>query len=229
MPRKPGPDRLRDIAAAATDEFGRSGYRATRTAEVARKAGVSTGSLFTYVESKEALFHLVFLAGFGHPEPGQLPIPTPAPGETIEVIAEGLRSDQVPRFRTALKQDAPTDVREELRGILEERYDMLDRLWPLLAVIERCAADLPDLEAFYFGNARLRYFHQLTRYLERRTAAGYLRAMPDAAVAARIITESLTWFAWKRRQGRDAALYDDDRVRQTVAEFICDALIEPRA
>jgi hypothetical protein len=37
----------------ATEHFG---YRATKTADVAAQAGMSTGSLFTYVESKEGLF-----------------------------------------------------------------------------------------------------------------------------------------------------------------------------
>lgn len=43
---------------------------------------MSAGSLFTYVESKEALFHLVFLYGLGQlPEPpAVLPLGTPGPG-----------------------------------------------------------------------------------------------------------------------------------------------------
>ncbi|MBO0729229.1 MAG: TetR/AcrR family transcriptional regulator, partial [Acidimicrobiaceae bacterium] len=182
MPRVSVKDRLLALASAATEEFGASGYRATRTADVARRAGVSNGTLFTYVESKEALFHLVFVVGFADVDDvlSELPMPTPGPGETLELIAQGLRRQEVARFRLALKEDAPTDVREELQAIVEERYDMFDRLWPLLTVIERCAADLPELEAFYFSSARLRYFHQLTRYLERRVASGHLRPMPDA-------------------------------------------------
>ena len=53
------------IAIAATEIFWRRGYRGTRTADVAAGAGMSAGSLFTYVESKEAMFHLVFLHGLG--------------------------------------------------------------------------------------------------------------------------------------------------------------------
>ena len=43
---------------------------------------MSAGSLFTYVESKEALFHLVFLHGLGllPEEPPVLPLSTPGPG-----------------------------------------------------------------------------------------------------------------------------------------------------
>ena len=97
----------------------------------------------------------------------------------------------------------------------------------MLAVIERSAADLPDLDEFYFQRARRGHNASLARYLERRAASGHLRAMPDAAVAARLVTEAVTWFAWHRRDDRDAAAYDDGAARRTVIEFVCAALIGP--
>lgn len=228
MVRPPAAGRLAALAEAAAQMFGRLGYKGTRTAAVAAAAGISTGGLFTYVESKEALFHLVFLHGFGllggDPAPA-VPIATPAAGETLALIQQQLRAIPVPRMRAALAEEQPADVAAELRGIVEERYEMVAQLWPLLGVIERCAVELPDLEAFYYQRARHAYFDRLTRYLDVRAAAGLLRAMPDAAVAARLVTETIAWFAWKRRAGRDALLYDDAAVRQTVVEFVSAALL----
>jgi AcrR family transcriptional regulator len=228
MTRVSPQDRLAAVANAATDVFGRLGYRGTRTAAVAAAAGLSTGALFTYVESKEALFHLVFAYGFGHFDDvlPPLPLPSPAPGETLHLIEQEMRKVPVPRLRSALEEDAPSDAAAELRGIVAERYDMLARLWPMLAVIERCAAELPELETYYFKRARVGYFSQLTRYLEERAGAGYLRTMPDAAITARILTETLAWFAWKRHQGRDAHTYDDALVKRNVIEFLSAALVE---
>jgi AcrR family transcriptional regulator len=227
VPRKPTGDRLSEIARAATEEFGRLGYRGTKTADVASRAGISTGSLFTYVESKEALFHLVFLHWFEMPSERipSLPVATPSPGETLGVIERGLREVQMPRIRAALGEDEPADVAEELREIVEERYALLEHYWPLIAVIERCAVEMPELEAAWFSLARAGSFEDLGRYLDRRMAQDQLRSMPDAEVAARVVTESLSWFAWHRREGRDSTLYDDDAVRRTVVEFICAALI----
>jgi AcrR family transcriptional regulator len=218
---------LSEVAKAATEEFGRLGYRATKTAEVAAKAGMSTGSLFTYVESKAALFHLVFLDGFAmtSQQLPVLPVATPGPGETLRVIEAGLGQIQMPRIREALAQEDPDDVELELREIVEERYDLIERYWPLIAVIERCAVEIPALEAAWFDLARAGSFEELGTYLERRMAHRLLRRMPDAEVAARVVTESLSWFAWHRREGRDSTLYDDDAVRRTVVEFICAALI----
>ncbi len=196
-------------------------------ADVAAQAGMSSGSIFNYVESKEALFHLVFAYGFGHIAETlpALPLAAPAFGETVQLIEQGLRSTPAPKLRAALKETDPLDVEGELRGIVEERYAVQERLWPMLAVIERCAVELPDLEAFYYRRARISYFEQLTRYLHARADKGYLRAMPDAAVAARVVSETVSWFAWHRHEGRDANLYDDDTARRTVVEFVCAALM----
>jgi len=210
--------------------FGRLGYRRTRMADVATEARLSSGAVYLYVDSKEALFHLVFVYGFGLLGEGVPSIPLAAPpfAETLEVIGTGLRTRAAtPRLRAALAEDDPADIRDELVGIIEERYAMTERLWPILAVVERCAIDLPDLEALYFGRRRPAHITQLSSYLEQRAATGHLRVMPDAMVAARLVTEAITWFAWHRREDRDAAAFDDDRARRTVIEFVCSALIRP--
>src|SRR5471032_1390865 len=101
MPRPTATERLLKVATVATEDFGRLGYRASKTADVAARAGMSTGALFTYVESKKALFHLVFLHWFGMLAEGPpvLPVATPGPGETLAVIKEGLSHVQMPRIR----------------------------------------------------------------------------------------------------------------------------------
>jgi len=187
---------------------------------------MASGSVFTYVESKEALFHLVFAHGFGAlGEPGpDFPLPTPAAGETVRLIAEHLRKVKTPRLTSALKDPNPEEPGTELQGIVEERYDMLSTLWPLLAVIERCAIDFPDLEEFYFRRTRVRYHERLAEYLAQRVAEGHLRCTPDAILTARIVDESVTWFAWKRNEDRDAQRFDDELARRSVVDFVCSAL-----
>ena len=60
MNRPSSSTRLGDLARAGMQTFGRLGYRRTKMAEVSAAAGLSTGAIYTYVESKEALLHLVF-------------------------------------------------------------------------------------------------------------------------------------------------------------------------
>jgi AcrR family transcriptional regulator len=220
------PERLAEIAAAATSVFGRLGYRRTRMADVAAAAGVSAGGLFNYVETKEALFHLVFAHGFDEVETDAVTLPYPAPpfAETIALIERGLRRTLPTAVRTS-KADSPADVDNELRELIELRYDAITRVWPLMAVIERCAVDLPELEAMYFQRGRRSYIGQLTRYVEQGTKAGRLRPMSDPAVVARMITETIVWFAWHRREDRDADVYDDDAVLRTIVAVFSEALV----
>ncbi len=197
-------------------------------ANVAVEAGVSAGAMYSYVESKEALFHLVFAHGFGRldPEDSGRPLATPAMADTVKLIGQGLRkATATPRLRAALESDAPSDVRVELTAIIEEWYATIESVWPLLAVIERSAADLPELEVLYFQRGRPGYLAQLTRYLDMRAGSGHLRATADTAVAARMLLETITWFAWHRREDRDAKVYDDDRARTTIVELLCDAFV----
>ena len=230
MPRPSPRERLASLATAATEIFGRLGYRGTRTADVAARAGMSAGSLFTYVESKEALFHLVFVSALDLlPEAPELPLPTPQPGETAALFAGALRDGQPSGLQTALAGGEPADVAEELRGIIGELYDTIAWAWPVLAVVERCSAEMPDLEAVWFGGGRGGIYTDLAEYLRQRTATGRLRPVPDFPVAARVIGELATWFAWHRHEDRDAALYDDTTVRRTVIGFICAALVPESA
>ena len=228
---RPSPrERLASLATAATEIFGRLGYRGTRTADVAARAGMSAGSLFTYVESKEALFHLVFVYALDLlPEAPELPLPTPEPGETVALFARALRDAQPSSLQAALAGGEPADVAEELLGIIGELYDTIAWAWPVLAVVERCSAEMPDLEAVWFGGGRGGIYADLAEYLRRRTATGRLRPAPDFPVAARVIGELATWSAWHRHEDRDAALYDDKTVRRTVIGFICAALVPESA
>src|SRR5690349_8680723 len=98
VPRVSVERRLESLAAAATLVFGRLGYRGARVADVAAEAGMSSGSVFNYVESKEALFHLVFARAFDTfaKTVSQIPMPTPLPGETAALIERHLRAIPAP-------------------------------------------------------------------------------------------------------------------------------------
>jgi len=230
MPRLSPSERLAAIASTAIEVFGRLGYRGTRTAEVAAKAGMSTGSLFTYVESKEALFHLVFLYCLRLlPDRPELPLRTPEPGATVALFAQALDGAPMSRLHVALAGDQPADVAGELRGIVAEMYDTLERAWPLLSVVERCAPEIPELEKAWFGEGRAGIYTDLAEYLRRRAASGQLRPMPDAHMAAHVVGEMAAWSAWHRRQGHDGKLFDDQTARRTTIEFACAALIPETA
>jgi AcrR family transcriptional regulator len=55
-------DKLRRIVAAAAERFAAAGFEATSAREISRRAGIGTGTLFTYVRDKRELLFLVFEA-----------------------------------------------------------------------------------------------------------------------------------------------------------------------
>src|SRR5438132_1571972 len=99
MPRNTPPDRIAELVRCATDVFILQGYRRTQMADVAAALGVAKGTLYLYVESKEALFDLVARhAGSEAPleNPSVLPVPTPKPGRTLRYIRDRLAADGTP-------------------------------------------------------------------------------------------------------------------------------------
>ena len=80
---------LDDVVRAAARVFARLGYRRARMTDVAAEAGLSPGALYTYVEGKDALFHLVVVGS--DPSPS-LPVPNPPTEETIAAIDRRLRA-----------------------------------------------------------------------------------------------------------------------------------------
>ena len=92
-----------EIVAAALDVFGERGFAATKLADVARRAGVTKGTLYLYFDSKEALFKAVVR-------------------ETIvPVIAKG----------EALAQSFTGSARELLEQLVREYWRLVGRpRWP---------------------------------------------------------------------------------------------------
>jgi AcrR family transcriptional regulator len=214
--------RLRDAAQAV---FAAKGLRRARMADVARAMGVSAGSLYNYVESKEALFHwLVTLGPDGGPveTPARLPIPTPAPGATEkrlrDALAEGMR---LPALDAALARRRVGDARAELEGIVRELYARMERTRGPGNAIERSAIDQPELFEIYFRGARRALFAALARYVERRAKSGHFAEVGDPVVAARFIVEAVAWFGWHRFTDPDPeTLPDPDTVRDEIVRRI---------
>src|SRR5437764_14661966 len=105
MARTRPADRLDQLAAAAIEVFKHKGFRRALMSDVAREMGVSSGLLYTYVESKDALFHFALeWAGTDGSKPAPaLPIPTPAPGDTARLVATVVRQRMAqPALKAAL-------------------------------------------------------------------------------------------------------------------------------
>src|SRR5262245_42861472 len=167
-------------------------------ADIAREMGVSPGSLYNYVESKEALFAWVIDRG-GEPGPVQppdrLPMPSPLPGQLEKRLQERVDAGfRLERLDAALERRRVTDPRGELDAILREFWELVVRTRGPIAVLERSALELPELFAIWFAGARRAFFARFARYVERRARSGHFRPVADPVVAARFLLESIVFF-----------------------------------
>jgi AcrR family transcriptional regulator len=226
MARRRPPDRLEALARCAIELFSARGYRRTQVADVARRLGVSPGTVYGYVTSKEALFDLAVRTAFRDPPRGPLPLPTPEPDELVRHVRGAMRREiRRSSMDERLARPVPSDVRTELTELLRELYDGLARNAVAIRLLERSAADRPELARLYFARGRAGLLERWERYLARRIEAGKLAPVPDVAIAARLVIETIAWFAWHRHGDPVPQPMDDELARDTVAAVLARGLL----
>ena len=141
MPRVRDPERFSQLISVATDVFIERGYRLTQMKDIADALGVAKGTIYLYVESKEALFDLaVRAANDDLEEPKTLPVPTPKPGLTVRYVQDALASEaRLPKLEAALGKSRTNDVRAELERIVRELYTLMHHRRVALKLIDRNA------------------------------------------------------------------------------------------
>ena len=218
---------------AAANVFARQGLKASRMADIAREMGVAHGSLYNYVESKEALF-LLLVDQWGRRDidlsDRELPLKTPSMESIVNRLRERVdETFRLPALDAALKRRRAADPQVELRAVVEELFDQTERSRVGATILERSAGDAPELFRLFFEHVRRGLFERMTRYVTIRIQAGVLHAA-DAQTAARFIIESVTFFARHRHLDPHPQVLDDDAVRQTIVDLVTRSLaVDPKA
>ena len=228
MARKAPTDRFEQLVDAATRVFIEGGYKRTQMADIADAMGVAKGTVYLYVESKEALFDVaVRLADSPRPltPPTSLPLPKPASDATATYVASELaKSPVLPLMESLLTKKRRGDARLELEMFVRELYDNLSRHRHAIKLVDQSAKDLPELAAVWFDTARAGLIEQLTRYLEDRIEARLLRRVPDVRAAARVIIETTVFWAVHRHWDVHPQPIDESTAKETVVHFTVGAL-----
>jgi AcrR family transcriptional regulator len=216
-------DFLDRLVGAAAVVFAEKGLKRARMSDVARQLRVAHGTLYNYVESKEALFYLLLSHG-ARREPLELPAELPVKTPSARALQERLRlriaePATLPRLEAALARDAAEvdDAADELAGILDELYTRLEQGRYAATVIERSAIDLPTSIIAHRQRVRRQLLSQLERYVVRRAAGGHMVPPGSARVAARLLVETVGSFA--REKAEDGA------ARQTVIAMLVRSLV----
>ncbi|HSJ98586.1 MAG TPA: helix-turn-helix domain-containing protein [Myxococcota bacterium] len=221
-------DRFHDLIDAATAVFLEQGYRRTQVADVAARMGLAKGSVYTYVESKEALFHAVVRHADRAQRlelPDVLPVATPPPGATLEEVRKRVAENRLPVLSEALDRRRVSDVRSELEAIVRELYGVLSRHRIAIKLLDRCAHDHPELAAVWYAAGREGALALLRRYLEDRIRRRRLAPSADPAVTARLVLETVVFWAVHRHWDPLPQAVDDQAAEAAVVEFVVRALV----
>jgi AcrR family transcriptional regulator len=133
---------------AATHVFGRKGLKRARMTDIAREMGVAHGSLYNYVESKEALFLLLIdrWGNLDHRAGTQLPIKTPSMTRIVERLQDRIESVfPLPTLDGAIARTRLSDPQEELESIARELYVRTEESREGADILERSALEMPEL------------------------------------------------------------------------------------
>jgi AcrR family transcriptional regulator len=228
MPRVIPEGRLRQLVDVATEVFIAQGYRRTQIEDVARALGVAKGTIYGSVQSKDALFDAVLRYADGHeplPDVSALPLAEPAPGSTVAWLRARLAEETRDlQLLAALERKRVRDTHAELTEILTELYAHMERNRRGIKLVDRCALDQPELAAVWFGEGRWAQHELIMRYLDARIAKGHLRRLPSTAVAARVVLETLAFWAVHRHWDAAPQKVAEEDVQATVIEMLVRSL-----
>ena len=198
MARRKEPQKLEAIAEAAIACFTDLGIRRTQMADVAKAAGVSSGTLYLYVTSKEALFHLAVMKVCARPlDDVALPLADPGMKATAAVFAA--RTAEVRRWPTLDASLAPKARigHETLLEIGRELYDMLTEARRAIWLIDRCSSEIPEFEQLHARELRGAHRDKLAA-VAMKAAGRKGTPGPDVTLAARLAIEAIAWTSMHR-------------------------------
>ncbi len=156
--------RPEELVAAALEVFVERGYEGTKLADVARRAGVTKGTIYLYFENKEALFKAVV---------HQTIVPVIAQGEALARSFTGSARDLLEQL-----------VREYWRLVGETALAGI----PKLMMAE--AATFPELTRFYYDEVVARGHRLMAGVIERGVTNGEFRPV-DVMLAAKLAMSPL--------------------------------------
>lgn len=221
------PDRYSKLLDAAAAAFVEHGFQRTQMDDIAERLGVSKGTIYRAVESKDALFAAVVAWADG---PDRIPTSgLDAAGDASAVAAEltgelaaaiaGLELATIVTARTRLRGDGFGD---EVERVAIGLHRLLRSRRTAVMVLDRCAAEIPGLADVWFGEGRYALVDLWEAYLALR--AKHVNVDVDHAVLGRTIVEIITTWAVKmpwdpapRPYPADAATACASMVRQLLA------------
>lgn len=191
-------ERPHQILQAALEVFGEQGLAGARLEDIAKRAGVSKGTIYLYFPNKEELFREMVRS------------------TVVEAIAAG---ERIPESGPALAQ-LTTFMRDYWGFVRTPAFVVVYR------VVVSELHHFPDLVEFYVNEVMIRAQQLLARIIGRGVASGEFRSL-DPTVAARMLTSLFSTNAvWCSKRKFFPHMQDrsDDQIFAELVDFYLSAL-----
>jgi AcrR family transcriptional regulator len=221
MSRATPSDRIPKLLDAAAAAFVEHGFQRTQMDDVAERLGVSKGTIYRTVDSKEALFAAVVAWG---DDPDMVPatgvngavnLATVAAAVTAQLTAAvgALELTTIVATRPRLK--AAEDFGEEVERVVVGLHRLMHNRRTTVMVLDRCASEIPEIAAVWFGEGRYALVDLWTDYLELRSS--HVSTDVNRVVVARTIVETITTWAVKMPWDPAPRPYPSDTATECAA------------
>lgn len=190
-----------ELAAAALDLFVERGFAATRLDDVAKRAGVSKGTLYLYFDSKEELFKAVIREGYVAPLTEAEQLVETFAGSSVDLIKE--------IFRRWWIQVGATQQAGMTKLIIAE------------------AGNFPELARFYHDEVIQRSHALLERAIARGIARGEFRPV-NAHYAGRISCAPMVMLMLWKHSFAPCVSYqlDTEDYIRTIVDLLLNGLVK---
>jgi AcrR family transcriptional regulator len=196
--------RPQELLAAALDLFVEKGFAATRLEDVARRAGVSKGTLYLYYENKEELFKAVVRTSI------------------VPVIGDA--EDQVANF-----DGHSAELFQWLVRGWWERIGMTQASGIVKLVMAE-ANNFPDIASFYRDEVISRGTGMISRMLQRGIDRGEFRPVDVPIMTQVIIAPMLMLMMWKHSMGPcNMGEMDPNQFLDSFIDLSLRGLLPPKA
>lgn len=216
MPRKQATN-LTEIADAAVSYITRHGFKQTQMAGLARQIGVSAGTLYTYVDSKEALLGLAAAFLIHEESLPDMPLPVKAiPTATLATQFVELAEErgQWPVLKKAI---AEADTRPTtLQAIGRELFQLVSTYHRSVLFLDRLANELEEFAPVHMDRVRGGFIGDVVTLLQ---TAGAPHDPFALGIIARAANEGISWSAMHRHHEGLAKQPTGDLTEDEICEL----------
>ena len=219
-------NRLYDIVEAAGRLFVLKGYQQTQISDIAKAAGIATGSTYNLFASKKAIFQFVLKSIFDEStfdKENTFPI---AEMDTLDLEKQIIAS-----FETSMRSIFPQTSGEDEQtpsfwDVLSKAFDFISKYGTGLLIFERNTSGWQDLCEVYFQR-RKTFIQAFEDCVERCIQKGEIRRLDQPEYHTRLIIETLSWWGMHVKYTYSDIHVETADAKKVVMDALTHAYITP--